>query len=128
MNNDLFTLIMHKWNLFLVPTSSLKDRPEFSYRNDGVFESTGDACKRHGYEMDSWFRRLESYYVTQELIEVWGIKHGYGGEKKTDKVIKGVDFNVERRDYTFGVKIARGVPDTKIVNGNVAIPVMAGSN
>ena len=121
-SSEQFTLILHNWNPYIVPSNELKNRPD---EKDFLGNGTTDQWTKQVFDADKrWIAKIEHYYVTPELQNAWDWKTGYGSKTKdVKKVFKGIDFDIEKQDTIEHAKIAHGAPTVELKNTLVAVPV-----
>lgn len=119
-----FTLIIHSWNPYLVPTEKLSTRPNSDgYISDPNYRTTEEWTAAFSEALDHWIARVEHYYVTPALCKKWGWEVLSGSKTKdVKKVFQGIDFKLEKQDTIQHVKAAHGSPTVE-VKGLVAVPI-----
>ena len=121
---DEFSIIMHDWNLYLVPTTSLETRPKSdSYVNPKGFTSSDYVADAKASANNRWISRIEHYYIMPELLAEWECKSGRACVKKPEQIVKDVNFKIITTDTIQHVKIASGAPTKELKNTKVAVPI-----
>lgn len=117
MSSIKYVLIMHNWNMYIVPHEAKEKRPVSKFLNIDKYDTSNE---------DFWFDQTEHYYATPELLEEWGFEHGWGvrsGDVNVNDLVMGRDFDTVVKDTIHHVKIARGAETESFKNHRCAIPV-----
>jgi hypothetical protein len=127
-NNKKYVLIMHSWNIYIIPADALATRPKA--KDFHSYSSTDAMAAAFSEADDRWFATVEHYYATPELLERWNFKHGWGVRESPyhDKVdvndlAMGRDFDTTRMNTIHHVKIAHGAKTETFKDYPCAIPV-----